>query len=321
MTQTYQANDISILITCYKEGDLLLRAVDSVLQQSVQGFEVLIINDCSPDPRTNEICQELSNEGIKVIIRSENGGLSAARNTGFDIMTGKIAMPLDADDTLPLDAVSHTLEAMNETPDADMVFGDYILVQDDSEHSERIVCADLTSPEMLLDPHKLARNWKLIGTSPCTKRIWKKINGYSLDFSNSVQDVDFWRRAMLNGINGKYTPNVLYHWYRGDGGMNNSVTEEQYLPLRMASLPFYDRFHPEYGKEMRQYIYRYYSARLMYAELTTFISKEESFFSKIQVLKARIMRFKLLYKILRTLKNRFITFIFRPTDNINNSTK
>jgi len=170
MQQTYQASDISILITCYKEGELLLRAIESVQNQSVQGFEVIVINDCSPDPKTNEICQNLKAQAYVVIFHLENGGLSAARNTAFETMSGKIAIPLDADDTLPTDAVKHTLAAMNETPDADMVFGDYLLISDDNGNSERIECSDLTSSVRLLDPEKLARNWKLMGTSPCTEK-------------------------------------------------------------------------------------------------------------------------------------------------------
>jgi glycosyltransferase involved in cell wall biosynthesis len=306
MQQTYQASDISILITCYKEGELLLRAIESVQNQSVQGFEVIVINDCSPDPKTNEICQNLKAQAYVVIFHLENGGLSAARNTAFETMSGKIAIPLDADDTLPTDAVKHTLAAMNETPDADMVFGDYLLISDDNGNSERIECSDLTSSVRLLDPEKLARNWKLMGTSPCTKKLWQQLNGYSLTFSNTVQDVDFWRRAALNGMKGKYTPNILYHWYRADSGMNNSVSEEQYLLLRLESLPFYDKFHPEYGIDIRNYIYRYYAAHLMHIELNKFISKERPFFSRYSVFKAKIMRYRVSYIVLRKIKNLFL---------------
>jgi glycosyltransferase involved in cell wall biosynthesis len=301
---TYIVSDISVLITCYREGDLLLRAMESVGMQSVQGFEVIIINDCSPDARTNQICRDLEQQGITVIFRTSNGGLSEARNTGFQSMKGKIAMPLDADDTLPENAVFHTLEAFNNYPDADMVFGDYLLI---NEHGERVRtdCSVLVMKNNTLDPEKLARNWKLMGQSPCTRNLWKNIGGYDINFSNTVQDVDFWRRAMLTEMTGKYVPELLYHWYRTDQGMNNSVTEAQYLPLRLASLPFYDRFHPEYGIHIRNYIYRYYASRLLHSELNVFVSKERAFFSTFSILKAKIMRLKLLYMLLRKTNNLF----------------
>jgi glycosyltransferase involved in cell wall biosynthesis len=56
----YSAKDITIIITCYKEGELLRRAVASVANQTMQGFSILLINDCSPDALTNAICDELA---------------------------------------------------------------------------------------------------------------------------------------------------------------------------------------------------------------------------------------------------------------------
>ncbi len=292
------------MITCYREGDLLLRAIESLRNQTIQGFEILVINDSSPDERTNEICRKLQQDGIRVIFRTTNGGLSEARNTGFKEMRGSIAMPLDADDTLPANAVSSTLDAFINNPDVDMVFGDYLII-DELNNSIRIDCSDLAKQKNSLDPKRLARNWKLIGTTPCKKKLWETIEGYSIQYANTVQDVDFWRRALLKGIKGKYIPELLYHWYRSDSGMNNSVTEEQYLPLRLASLPFYDRFHPEYGIEIRQYIYRYFASRLSYTELNKFVTEERMFFSEYAIFKVKLMRFKNLYKLLRKIKNLF----------------
>jgi len=303
--QTYQMSDISILITCYKEGDLLLRAIESVKNQSFQGFEVIIINDCSPDLRTNDICHQLKNEGFKVVFRESNGGLSQARNTGFQNMSGKIAMPLDADDTLPNDAVAHTINTFNKFPYTDMIFGDYLLINEKGEISEKVSCKDIRTEDYSLDPYKLARNWKLMGQSPCSKELWQKVNGYSLEFSNTVQDVDFWRRALLSGTVGKYVPHVLYHWHRTESGMNNSVSEEQYLPLRLASLPFYDQFNPDYGIHIRNYIYRYYSSRLMAQEINEFIKNQGEFFSLSQRIKGKLMRFKFCYKLCRKVNSSF----------------
>ena len=302
----YTAQDISVIITCYKEGELLRHAFDSLHKQTLLGFRIVLVNDCSPDQHTNRICEELAQHPQVTYVRHEkNMGLSGARNTGFSAMTNEIAMPLDADDTLPNDAVEKTLETFNEHPSADMVFGDYALLNDAYEITERISCADLTEGNTLFDPYKLAVNYKLMGQSPCKKSLWHRINGYSPEFSNTVQDVDFWRRACLAGFEGRYIPSVIYHWRRLDTGMNNSVTEENYLPLRIKSLPFYDRFHPAYGKQMRDYIYRYFSARLMHRELAAFVKQEKKHFSFGQQLKAKGMRFPLLYKVGRKLKNRW----------------
>jgi len=299
----YSASDISVILTCYSEGRLILRALDSLRNQSVQGFQIIVVNDASNHEETNQITEQLKGQPNITIVRHEiNKGLSGARNTGFQTMQNDIAMPLDADDTLPEDAIEKTLAAFNRHPDADMIFGDYLVVPNEGEASNLVSCANLSQGNRELNAAALAGNWILMGTSPCKKALWSKINGYSMEFSNTVQDVDFWRRAALAGLKGYYAGAVLYHWHRSDTGMNNQVREEDYLPLRIKSLPFYDRFNPEYGLEMRQYVYRYYSARLLSQPLLDFLKQEGNYFSAIQKVKAQLMRAPVLYKALRRLK-------------------
>jgi glycosyltransferase involved in cell wall biosynthesis len=308
MGRVFKSNDISIILTCYREGKLLLRALDSLKNQTVQGFTIIIVNDASTDKETCRILDALGvNDEYHIINHQMNMGLSAARNSGFRFMRTALAMPLDADDTLPKDAIEKTLEAFNRHPDADMVFGDYLIVSSDGASVKGVSCDGLANDQRELSLEALAKNWILMGQSPCKKALWSKINGYSMEFSNTVQDVDFWRRAALTGLKGYYAGTVLYHWHRSDTGMNNQVREEDYLPLRIKSMPFYDRFNPEYGLEMRQYVYRYYSARLQSQPLLDFLKQEAAYFTAVQKAKAQLMRAPILYKALRRLKTALYT--------------
>jgi glycosyltransferase involved in cell wall biosynthesis len=283
----------------------MLRALESLKQQTVQGFKIIIVNDASTHQETNEITEKLAGqEHLSVVRHSKNLGLSGARNSGFQQMCNSIAMPLDADDTLPPEAVKQTLEAFNRHPEAEMIFGDYLIVSNGVAAPKKVSCASLAPLNMELSIEALARNWILMGQSPCKKSLWEKIEGYSPEFTNTVQDVDFWRRAALAGLKGYYTNAVLYHWHRSDTGMNNQVKEEDYLPLRIKSLPFYDRFNPEFGLEIRQYIYRYYAARLMSTPLDLFVKRERAHFTFLQRLKVKIMMAPFFYKSCRTLKNK-----------------
>lgn len=302
---TYSISDISIIITCYKEGNLIYRAVESLKNQSIQGFEVVIVNDCSPDIQTNQVCVELSDSTDYVVhFCKQNGGLSGARNTGYEIMNGKIAMPLDADDTLPIDAVEKVLETFNKYPEAEMVFGDYNLVDITTDRFTKINCQSLALNEEL-SFNKLAENWILMGQSPCKKSLWKKVGGYSSKFKNTTQDVDIWRRSAVKGFKGYYTNSIIYNWFRSEDGMNNNVKESDYVLLRIDSLPFYDKFNTAYGAKMRDYIYRYFSSRLMAKELNDFLRIEKQYFSFWQRLKAKGLYFKVLYKLFRVIKNQF----------------
>jgi hypothetical protein len=85
--------------------------------------------------------------------------------------------------------------------------------------------------------------------------------------------------------------------------MNNNVKESDYVLLRIDSLPFYDKFNTAYGAKMRDYIYRYFSSRLMAKELNYFLKTEKHYFSFWQRLKAMGLYFKLFYIILRKIKN------------------
>ncbi len=235
-----------------------------------------------------------------------NGGLSKARNTGFATMTNAIAMPLDADDTLPLTAVEDTLKAFNRCPKADMVFGGYSIINNETGEYVTEYCQDICTTDSMLDAYALAKHWVLMGQSPCKHSLWLAIGGYSHKFTNTVQDVDFWRRAMLYGAKGFFANSVIYNWFRADTGMNANVQESDYLPLRIDSLPFYDRYNPEYALQMRDYIYRYYSARLMAKELQDFLTLEHgNAFSNWQRFKAKLMFFRPFYALLRRCNNLF----------------
>jgi len=90
---------ITCITTTYNEGELLLTAVESVLNQSFADFEYLIIDDGSSQ-ETLEILGRLSDPRLRVI-RQANAGLSAARNAGIALALGDYICFLDADDLRP----------------------------------------------------------------------------------------------------------------------------------------------------------------------------------------------------------------------------
>ena len=119
---------ISVVITCYKEGELLLRAINSVENHTDNNFEILIVNDASMDDVTNKICHELERENkARIIWRKKNGGLSAVRNSSYEAMQGDICVSLAADDILPQGTIGAIRKGFIKTPEADFVFGNYIL--------------------------------------------------------------------------------------------------------------------------------------------------------------------------------------------------
>ena len=80
---------ISVIVPVYKAEAYLHRCVDSILAQTFQDFEVLLVNDGSPD-KSGEICDEYARKDKRVrVFHKENGGVSSARNMGLDNARGE----------------------------------------------------------------------------------------------------------------------------------------------------------------------------------------------------------------------------------------
>ncbi len=98
--------EISIVIPIYKVEKYLQRCIDSVLSQDFTDWEMILVDDGSPD-RCPEICDENTHNDSRIkVIHKANGGLISARQAGVRIASGKYLMHLDSDDWLQPKALS-----------------------------------------------------------------------------------------------------------------------------------------------------------------------------------------------------------------------
>ncbi len=89
---------ISIVVPVYKVEPYLRTCIDSILAQQLETFELILVDDGSPD-RCGEICEEYAAIDPRIrVIHRKNGGLSAARNTGIDAARGDYLSFIDSDD-------------------------------------------------------------------------------------------------------------------------------------------------------------------------------------------------------------------------------
>lgn len=107
---------LSIIVPIYKVEQYLCKCVDSLINQDLPSmvYEIILVDDGSPD-RCGEICDEYaaSHSNIKVIHR-ENGGLSAARNSGLDMAQGQYVQFVDSDDYLEPNVLGKLVRKMEE---------------------------------------------------------------------------------------------------------------------------------------------------------------------------------------------------------------
>ena len=90
--------ELSIIVPVYKVEEYLPKCIDSILAQTFNDFELILIDDGSPD-RCGEICDEYAAKDSRIkVIHQKNQGVSAARNAGLDIATGTYLGFVDSDD-------------------------------------------------------------------------------------------------------------------------------------------------------------------------------------------------------------------------------
>lgn len=136
-TENRTCPKVSVVIPVYNVERFLGECVDSVLRQTFRDFEIILVDDGSTDT-SGQICDayERQEESIRVIHR-QNGGLSAARNTGLDAACGEYVYFLDSDDWIQ----EKTLEQLVQTVQAeraDIVFFDAFVFFTDCEPSAHV---------------------------------------------------------------------------------------------------------------------------------------------------------------------------------------
>ncbi|MBQ4581769.1 MAG: glycosyltransferase family 2 protein [Oscillospiraceae bacterium] len=125
---------VSVIVPVYRVEEYLDQCVASVCAQTFTDWELILVDDGSPD-RCGAMCDEwAAKDGRIRVIHRENGGLSAARNSGVLVAEGAFVFYLDSDDYLEPDALERLL-TVQEACDADVVVGGYYYTYADREET------------------------------------------------------------------------------------------------------------------------------------------------------------------------------------------
>ncbi|MGL5077637.1 MAG: glycosyltransferase family 2 protein, partial [Waterburya sp.] len=111
---------VSVIVPVYNVEDYIAQTINSVLNQTYPHFELLIIDDASPD-RSLEICQQFRDPRIK-IISQKNRGLAGARNTGIRHAQGDYLAFLDSDDLWLPEKLAQHIQHLESAPQVGVSF-------------------------------------------------------------------------------------------------------------------------------------------------------------------------------------------------------
>ncbi len=126
---------ISVIIPVYNVEKYIAATINSVLSQTYTSFEVIIIDDASPD-NSIEICQQFTDPRIK-IIRQQNRGLAGARNTGIRHAQGDYFAFLDADDIWLPEKLEKHVQHLDNSPKVGISFSRSAFIDEAGNHLNR----------------------------------------------------------------------------------------------------------------------------------------------------------------------------------------
>ena len=126
---------ISVIVPVYKVEKYLERCVDSILAQTYENLEIILVDDGSPDS-CGAICDRYAEADSRIkVIHKENAGVGMARNAGLDICAGDFIMFVDSDDYLSADAVQALYERI-VMDGSDMAVGKHTNVYEDGRTND-----------------------------------------------------------------------------------------------------------------------------------------------------------------------------------------
>ena len=213
---------VSVIIPCYNQGTYLGEAVDSVLAQTFQDFEILVVDDGSTDGETVKILKGSAWPKTRVI-RTENQGLSAARNTGIGEAQGSYILPLDADDKIGKGYLEDAVRILDRHPEIGIVYCEaaYFGVKGGRW--------DL--PEYSLD--KILNHNVIFCTALFRKADWEVVGGYNVNMVYGWEDWDFWLSLIHRGLKVYRIPKVYFYYRLREVSMVQGMDAEQIFFMRL----------------------------------------------------------------------------------------
>ncbi len=220
---------VSVVIPAYNHGRHVMETLHSVFAQSFRDFEVIVIDDGSPDD-TSQVLRPLAESGKIRYTRQENRGQAAARNAGLRQARGEFIALLDDDDLWPVDKLAWQVEALRSNRDAVLVYG---FAHSFDDHHERL---DEGWPRLPLAPagqvHErfLRQNWIISpGQTLMRRNILTALGGCD----ESVWGADDWDLYLRLSREGSFLfQQRLALKYRFHGGNSSNNVYRMYKNCR-----------------------------------------------------------------------------------------
>lgn len=212
---------ISVIIPVYKVETYLHQCVDSVLSQTYENIEVILVDDGSPDS-CPEICDQYANADARVkVIHQKNGGLSAARNAGVQCASGNYLAFLDSDDFWNDRTALERLVCRLQITNADVLNYSYVKYDESGVEITKQFDNEAAMPTGLKNiQEQLAylSEHSLYIASACNKLVKKNlVLALPFEEGKTSEDIEWCARLMMNASSFDFVcENFYFYRQRGD---------------------------------------------------------------------------------------------------------
>ena len=266
---------VSIIVPCYNQAQYLDATLKSILDQTYQNWECLIVNDESPD-KTEEVAKKwVAKDSRFIYWYKENGGVSSARNFGIEKAKGDYLQFLDSDDYLDQQKLELSLEQIKKNSDANLVISNFRMFATNPEKTTKPYCllnAQLFNFESLL------YHWNESFSIPIHSGFFHSTLFETIRFPENLtaqEDWIVWVRIFQTGCTAVFVdkPLALYRT-NPTSRMNKSIYEDQIKACELFKSYLTEN---EFHKFAIHLISRYYLSNEHYKSRLVVIKNSNSY--------------------------------------------
>lgn len=218
---------VSVIVPVYKVEKYLRRCLDSLVNQTMQEIEIIVVNDASPDS-SDVIMREYEQEYpglVKCIYLEENVRLGGARNRGIEVAEGSYVAFVDSDDWVDLDYLER-LYVKAEDTGSDIVYADYMMATETCYQAKALMYPQLCGE---LDETKRKANLLLTGIWAWACIIRKELileNGLFFQEKMVYEDMAICPLYTCFAKHIELVDNTYYYYYQREDSITHNVDAE-----------------------------------------------------------------------------------------------
>ena len=209
---------ISIIIPTFNQAEYIDYTLKSVIKQSYENWECLIIDDGSND-NTEEIVERIIEKDSRLkYFKKANGGASSARNYGLDIAKGDLIQFLDSDDYIDKDKLSKGIEAFENNKSSNIIISNFNMFRNSIDTLLPPYC---NLENRTFDFNSILIDWDVNYTIPLHCGLFQKSLFENVRFDESIQSKEdwiMWVTILKNGAKASFVNESLAFYRYNDKG-------------------------------------------------------------------------------------------------------